>query len=154
MIIWKQCPICHGTVCGELGRAELCHLWHIDWRTLIAGNFVENDGVFSNFRLMSQSQSQRTPNIADSNSEDGRFGGIIEIRHRAKKRRHAKLQKREVSYHVYFSSYAVCAWKASRHFGIQGGVTKKVRDTVFEYWYKYVRMCIQSKWTSKTFFLP
>ena len=69
------------------------------------GLFVEGDGAFSNFRLMSQSQSQRTPNRVDSDSEDGDgLGGSMKIRQRARKRRHAKLQKREVSYHVYFEA--------------------------------------------------
>ena len=149
----KKCPICHGTKFVEnLDELSCVTCGHRLEGHLSQVNFVEGDGAFSNFRLMSQSQSQRTPNLADSDSEDGDgLGGSMKIRQRTRKRRHAKLQKRVVSYHVYFEAMQFVLEKQVDILVSKCGVTNKVRDTVFEYWYKYVRMCIQSKMDSKHF---
>ena len=148
--ITGTCPNCYGTKLVENLDELSCTTCGHRIEGHLSLNVVEGNDIFSGFRQASQSQSQLRRRKEFLQSQEGidTDGGIMNNNNKVKeflskkRRRKEELKKTDVHYFNYLEAMQFILRQQIEALISKCGVTKNIRNTVFEIFFKYTETCI------------
>ena len=161
-IVDGTCPNCYGTkLIVHLDELSCVNCGHRIEGHLSQLNLVEENDNFSGFKQSaSQSQSysqlqnhQQVKNerydAEDGASNENRLNKLFS----RKRQRQQRLEKSDVNYVNYLEAMQFILGKQTDSLISKCGVTKNIKDTVFQLWFKYVKLCIAENMDFENIFL-
>eukprot|EP00942_MAST-04A_sp_MAST-4A-sp1_P009329 g9329.t1 len=148
--ITETCPNCYGTKLVEYLDELSCTTCGHRIEGHLSLNVVEGNDIFYGFRQASQSQSQLRRRKEFLQSQEGidTDGGIMNNNNKVKeflskkRRRKEELKKTDVHYFNYLEAMQFILRQQIEALISKCGVTKNIRNTVFEIFFKYTETCI------------